>query len=110
VVSVHNDDNHELFQLFNEIVFVQQPWRFATPSYNLPKTGASTLITTSIGFQNQPSYTNIHLVTTNSEMEQLDLLNRLEQLHHVDQRSSNQSISIPHVKPVKPIRTPIVVR
>jgi hypothetical protein len=46
--------------------------------YNLPRTGAYTPITTSIGFQNQPPHTNIHLVPTNSEMEQLYLLNRLE--------------------------------
>jgi len=25
VVNVHNDDNHEHVQLFNEVVFVQQP-------------------------------------------------------------------------------------
>jgi hypothetical protein len=24
--DVHNADNHELVQLFNEVVFVQQPW------------------------------------------------------------------------------------
>jgi hypothetical protein len=26
VVSVHNGDNHELVQLFDKIIFVQQPW------------------------------------------------------------------------------------
>jgi hypothetical protein len=45
-VSVHNDDNHELVQLFDEVVCVQQLWRSTTLGYNLPKTGASTLITT----------------------------------------------------------------
>jgi hypothetical protein len=43
-------------------------------------------------------------------MEQLHLLNRLEQLRHVDQRPFNQSISIPHVKPIEPKTIPIVVR
>jgi len=78
VVNVLNDDNHELVQLLSEVVSIQQPWRSATPSYNLPRTCASTPITTFVGFQNQPSHTNIHLVPTNSEMEQLHLLNRLE--------------------------------
>ncbi len=83
VVNVHNDDNHEPIQSFDEVVSVQQPWQSTTLGYNLPKTSASTPITTFIGFQNQPSHTNIHLVPTNLEMEQLHLLNRLE-LCHVD--------------------------
>jgi hypothetical protein len=109
-VNVHNDDNHELVQLFNEVIYVQQPWRFPTPSYNLLRIGASTPITTSVGFQNQPSHTNIHLVPTNSKMEQLHLLNKLEQLCHVNQRSYNQLVFIPHVKLVEPITTPTVVQ
>jgi hypothetical protein len=78
VVNVHNDDNHEPIQSFDEVVSVQQPWQSTTPSYNRPITDASTPIITSIGFQNQPSHTNIHLVPTNSEMEQPHLLNKLE--------------------------------
>jgi hypothetical protein len=109
VVNVLNDNNHELVQLLSEVASIQQPWRSVTPSYNPPKICASTSITTSVGFQNQPSHTKIHLVPTNSEMEQLHLLNRLEQLCHVDRRLCNQSISIPHVKPVEPKVTPIVV-
>ncbi len=50
VVSVHNDDDHEHDQPFNEIIYVRQPWWFTTLGYNLPKTNASTLITTSTGF------------------------------------------------------------
>ncbi len=69
MVNVHNDDNHEPIQMFDEVISVQQPWRSTTPCYNLPKIDAFTSITTSIGFQNQPSHTNIHLVPTNSEME-----------------------------------------
>ncbi len=88
-MSVHNDDNHEPIQLFNEVVFVQQPWRFVTPCYNLPKIGASILRTTFVGFQNQPSHTNIHLVPINSKMEGLHLLSKLEHLRHVDRRSSD---------------------
>jgi hypothetical protein len=61
-MNVHNGDNHEPVQPFDEVVFVQQPWRFATLSYNLFKTSASTPITTSIDFQTQPPHTNIHLV------------------------------------------------
>jgi hypothetical protein len=60
VVNVHNDDNHEPIQPFDEVVYVQQPWQSATPGYNLHKTCASTPIITSIGFKNQPSHTNIH--------------------------------------------------
>ncbi len=78
MVSVHNDDNHELAQLFDEVIFIQQPWRATTPCYNLRKIDASTPITTLASFQNQPSHINIHLVPTNLEMEQLRLLNRLE--------------------------------
>jgi len=55
VVNVHNGDNHEPIQPFDEVIYVQQPWRFASPSYNLPKTNASTSITTSASFLNQPS-------------------------------------------------------
>jgi hypothetical protein len=69
VVNVHNDDKHENVQLPNEVVSIQQPWRFATPSCNLLRTSASTLITTYVSFQNQPSHTNIHLVPTNLKME-----------------------------------------
>jgi hypothetical protein len=58
VVNVHNDDNHEHVQPFDEVIFVQQPWRFTTPSYNLPKIGASTPITTFVGFK-----TNHHIPT-----------------------------------------------
>jgi hypothetical protein len=50
VVNVHNDDNHEPIQPFDEVVYVQQPWQSATPGYNLHKTCASTPIITSIGF------------------------------------------------------------
>jgi hypothetical protein len=84
VVNVHNDDNHENVQPLDEVISVQQPWRSTTLGYNLPRIDASTPITTFAGFQNQASHTNIHLVSTNSEMEQFHLLNRLEQLHHVD--------------------------
>lgn len=37
VVSVQNGDNHEPIQLFDKVVFVQQPWQFATLGYYLPK-------------------------------------------------------------------------
>jgi len=110
VLNVHNDDTHEHVQLFDEVIFVQQPWRSATPSYNLPKIDASPPITTFVGFQNQPSHTNIHLVPTNLEMEQLHLFNGLEKLRQVDWRPSNQSIFIPHVEPVEPKATPTIVR
>ncbi len=26
VASVHNDDNHEPIQLFDDVIYVQQPW------------------------------------------------------------------------------------
>jgi hypothetical protein len=74
-VNVHNDDNHEPIQLFEEVVYVQQPWWSKNLGYNLPKTSASTPIITFVNFQNQPSHTNIHLVPTNLEMEQLHLIN-----------------------------------
>jgi hypothetical protein len=84
VVNVHNDDNHEHVQPLDEVISVQQPWRSTTLGYNLPRISASTPITTFAGFQNQASHTNIHLVSTNLEMERFHLLNRLEQLHHLD--------------------------
>jgi hypothetical protein len=77
-MNVYHDDSHEPIQPFDEIVSVWQPWQFVTQGNNLPKTDASTQITTSVGFQNQPPYTNIHLVPTNSKMEWLYLLKRLE--------------------------------
>jgi hypothetical protein len=49
-VSVHHDDNHEHIQLFDEVVSAWQPWHSATPNYNLPRTYASTPITTFVGF------------------------------------------------------------
>ncbi len=54
-------------------------------SYN----GALTPVATFASFQNQMLTTNINLVFTNLEMEQFQLLNMLEQLHHIDQRPSN---------------------
>ncbi len=110
MVNVHNDDNHEHVQPFDEVVFVQQPWRSVTPNYNLPKIDASPPITTFVGFQNQPLHTNIHLVPANLEMEQLHLFNGLEQLRHVDWRPSNQLVFIPHIEPVEPKVTSTVVR
>ncbi len=65
MVNAHNDDNHELVQLFDEVLSVQQPWQFVTLGYNILETNASTPIITFAGFQNQPSHTNIHLVPTN---------------------------------------------
>jgi hypothetical protein len=77
-MNVYHDDNHELVQPFDKVIFAQQPWRSATPSYNLPKANAFTPIATSFGFQNhQPNITN-NFVRTNSKMEQLHMLNRLE--------------------------------
>jgi hypothetical protein len=52
VVSVHNDDNHEPIQPFDEVVSIQQPWRSITLGYNLPKIDAYTPITTFASFQN----------------------------------------------------------
>jgi hypothetical protein len=69
VVNVHNGNNHEPIKLFDEIVFVRQLWRSITPSYYLPRKGAPTSIITSTDFKNQPSNTNINLVSTNLEME-----------------------------------------
>jgi len=109
VVNVHNDDNHELIQSFDEVVSIQQPWWYATLGYNLPRIGVFTPIITSPSFQNQQSHTNIHLVPINSKMEWFHLLNRLEQLCHVNWRLSNQSIFIPHVEPIELRTTPIVI-
>jgi len=109
-MSIHNDDNDEHFQLFNEVVYVWQPWWSTTPNQNLPITNASTPIITSVGYQNQPSHTNIHLVLANLEMEQLHLFNKLEQLRHVNRRPSNQSIFITHVKLVELKATPTIVQ
>jgi hypothetical protein len=108
-MNVYHDDNHEYVQLFDEIVYVRQPWRYATLGYNLPKISAFTPITISIGFQNRPPHTNINLVSINSEMEQFHLLNRLEQLCHINRKSSNQSISIPYLEPIEPKATPTIV-
>ncbi len=33
VVNVHNDDNHEHVQPFDEVVSILQPWLFTTPCY-----------------------------------------------------------------------------
>jgi len=68
-MNVHHDDNHELVQSFDEVVFVKQPWQSATLCYYLPITNALTPITTSISFQNQPLDTNINLVPINSKGE-----------------------------------------
>lgn len=74
-MNIHSGDNNELVQPFNEVVSTRQPWQFATSSYNLPIIGAPTLIATFVGFYNQPPNANINLVPTNSEVEQLQLLN-----------------------------------
>ncbi len=68
-MNVYHDDNHEPIQPFDEVVFVLQPWQFVTSGNNLPKIDAFPPITTFVSFQNQPPYTNIHLVPTNSKME-----------------------------------------
>ncbi len=109
-MSVHNGDNHELVQPFDEVISIQKPWQSTTPSYYLLRKGAPTSITTFASFQNQPPNTNINLVPTNSEMEQLHLLNKLEWFHHINWRPSNQSISIPNLKPIEPQTRPTIVR
>jgi len=43
-------------------------------------------------------------------MERLHLLNRLEQLRHIDQKPSNQSVFIPHLEPIEPKTTPTIVQ
>jgi hypothetical protein len=69
VVNVHHDDNHELVQPFDEVVFARQPWRSTTLGYYLPIIDAPTPIVIFTSFQNQPPNTNMNLVPTNSEME-----------------------------------------
>jgi hypothetical protein len=49
------------------------------------------------------------LVPINLEMEWLCLFNKLEHLRHVNQRSFNQPIFIPHVELIEPRTTPTVV-
>jgi hypothetical protein len=102
-MNVYHDDNHELVQLFDEVVSTRQPWQFATPCYYLPRSSAPTPIATFVGFKNQPP--NINL-----EMERLQLLYRLEQLCHIKRRPSNQFVSIPHLEPIEPRATPMVIR
>jgi hypothetical protein len=68
-MNVYHDDNHELVQLFDEVISPWQTWQSITLGYNLPKTSASTPVATFIGFQNQPPNTNINLVFINLEME-----------------------------------------
>ncbi len=43
-------------------------------------------------------------------MERFHLLNKLEQLHHIDRKPSNQLVFIPHVEHVEPIATPTIVQ
>jgi hypothetical protein len=93
-MSVFHDDNHEHVQSFDEVVFIWQPWGFATRGYNLFKISAYTRIALNTSFQNHPPNTNINLVPTDSMMEWFHLLNRLEQLHHIDWRPLNQLVSI----------------
>jgi len=77
-VNVYYDGNHEHVWPFDEVVFAQQQWQSTTPCYNLPRIGAFTPIVTLVGFQNHLANININLVPTNSKMEQLHLLNKLE--------------------------------
>jgi hypothetical protein len=43
IVSVHNGDNHEYVQQFDEVVFAQQQQQSIAPCYYLPKTCASSI-------------------------------------------------------------------
>jgi hypothetical protein len=78
--------------------------------YNLPINDASTPIVTFVGFHKHPPNTNINLVFLNLKMERLHLFNRLGQLHDIDRRLFNQSVSIPHLEPIEPQATPKVVQ
>jgi hypothetical protein len=51
-----------------------------------------------------------YLVPTILEMEQLHLLNKLEQLCHVDRRPFNQLVFTPNVEHVELITTPTFIR
>jgi hypothetical protein len=75
----------------------------------LPRTNAPTPIATFVNFQNQPLITNINLVPINSNVERLQLLKKLKQLRHIDQRPSIQSVSIPDLKHVEPQTRPTIV-
>jgi len=70
--------------------------------------GAPTPIAIFVGFQKQPPNTIINLVPINLKMEQLQLLNKLEQLYRIDQRPSNQSVSIPNLQPIEPQAKPMI--
>ncbi len=61
-------------------------------------------------FQNQPLTTNINLVPTNSKMEWFQLLKNLEKLRHINQKLSNQLVSIPNLEPIKPWTRPMIIR
>jgi hypothetical protein len=51
-MNVHHGDNHELVQLFDEVVFAQ-PWRSITLCYYLFQIGAPISIVKFARFQNQ---------------------------------------------------------
>jgi len=108
-VNVYHDDNHESIQSFDEVISTRQPWLSVASNYKLFRIGASTPIATFVS-QNQPPNTNSNLVSTNSKMERLRLLNRWEWLHHINQRVSNQTNYIQCLKPIKPRATPTIVR
>jgi hypothetical protein len=108
ILSVQHDDNHEHVQLFDEVVFAWQPWWSTTQGNCLPRTNASTSITKSTSFENQPLNINMNLVPIKSEIEQIQLLNKLEQFHHIKQRP-NQLISILHLELFENWATPMII-
>jgi hypothetical protein len=60
--------------------------------------------------QNHQPNPNINLVTIDLEMEQIQLTNKLEQLHHINHKPSNQLISMPHLECIELQATPTIVQ
>ncbi len=78
VTSTHNGGNNEHVQKFDEVVSEQQQWQIATLSYFISRTCALTQTTIFAKLWYHKPNPNMDLMTSNFEMEQIQLTNQLE--------------------------------
>ncbi len=107
-MNIHNGDNNEHVQKFDEVVSTQQQWWFVTPWLFHTQTSVPTPTIVFVGLQNHKPNPNIDMVAIDLEMEQIQLINKLEQLHHNNRKLSNQLTSMPHLECIEPQVTPTI--
>jgi hypothetical protein len=77
----------------NEVTFTTQMWHSITHGYYIPKVFVPSWLTLVVAYYTYELVFVLNPITTYSKLDYNQLLNRLEQLHNLEQRPSHQSSS-----------------